>query len=673
MRNTIRLGHTWRNIGNASAFAFLIVALLSPTIAMAGTTMVTKYKFEVNYRLTNPVQPVGIFLNQDVEPSIKPDTDNDIYIGAIRGVPGGVDVWKAGPAQSANNVIVPTFLGQPDNFSQFSPFAAGGGDIDLAVGLPYATFPTPLGPVAGSPTGNLYSASLFLANIQLDMSKAQGGNGTWLADPAATQTSADDRQWLVGDGPAALYMVRSAVPGTAAGVLQTSISDVPGAIGMVDAPGSFADTTQMVNGGPISAYTFIAGQHHGNVVIDHTPNPATGQPTLYMAFATVDNMADAEADANSLVVPFHTLYVAIGTPVVTQGVVTNVTWTDVVAWDGPKTDGVDHIFPSTAVDQGGNVYVMFSFNSHVYYISSRDHGKTWNANSGGQPTQIDNPTASKYNLFPWMDAAQVCGVDFVWYGTQTSNDPNNTNDQWNVYFAQSRNAAGAKPVINEQIASDHIIHTGQVCLLGISCTTGGNRALADLFQVAIDGYGMANIAYTDDHIQKDPKGNTIPPQTYYTRQLFGPTLEPNGNTTATQLMGGGPLNKFPNGFVRRHANTQLSGGGSLRLAMTPRMSIGRYSLEVGYAEDSSMPGGAFSISVPSMGLNFRSTSIRSLTFWGQEARFAGSSNLGPFVATVVGANPDDRYPAAIELSLAGTRRTVTFVMPQGSIEAFSDR
>src|SRR6202023_58496 len=153
--------------------------------------------------------PTGVFLNQDVEPSIKIDTDDDVYIGAIRGVPGGVDLWKAGPAQSRGNVIAPAYLGQPDNFSQFSNFAAGGGDIDLAVGLPYPTFPTPQGPVAGSPTRNLYSGSLFLANIQLDMSKAQGGNGTWLADPVATQTSADDRQWLAGDGPTNLYMVRS--------------------------------------------------------------------------------------------------------------------------------------------------------------------------------------------------------------------------------------------------------------------------------------------------------------------------------------------------------------------------------------------------------------------------------------------------------------------------------
>src|ERR1700730_7125848 len=105
----------------------LLAALAAPTVATASTTVVNKYKFEKNYRLTNPADPTGVFLNQDVEPSIKIDTDDAVYSGAIRGVPGGVDLWKAGPAQSRGNVIVPAYLGQPDNFSQFSNFAAGGG------------------------------------------------------------------------------------------------------------------------------------------------------------------------------------------------------------------------------------------------------------------------------------------------------------------------------------------------------------------------------------------------------------------------------------------------------------------------------------------------------------------------------------------------------------------
>ena len=481
------------------------------------------------------------------------------------------------------------------------------------------------------------------------------------------------RQWLAGDGPTNLYMVRSAIPGTPAGTLQTSISNAPGLIGMFDAPGSFADTTQMINGAPISTLTFIGGQHHGNVSIDHTPNPTTGQPTLYMAFATVDNLADAQKDAVSIVVPYHTLYIAIGTPVVTNGVVTNVMWNDVVAWDGPPTDGVDHIFPATAVDQAGNAYVMFAFGGHMYYMVSTDHGATWNPSRSGQPTQIDSSLASQYNMFPWIDAAQPCGVDFVWYGTQTSNDPNNTNDQWNVYFAQTRQGIQPNPAIFEQVASDHIMHTGQICQLGLSCATGGNRNLADLFQVAVDGFGMANIAYTDDHITQDPHGNPVPPQTYYTRQIGGPPVEPNGNTAATQLMGGGALNTFPNLFRRQDAFTHLSGGGYLRPAARPRSPIGRYAVEVGYRDGSSVPSGSIWLNIPSLGLNFRSTSIGSLSFFGQEARIAGSSNLGSFVATVVGANPDDRHPSAIELTLGSSRKTIDLVLPQGALEAYNDR
>ena len=119
-------------------------------------------------------------------------------------------------------------------------------------------------------------------------------------------------------------------------------------------------------------------------------------------------------------------------------------------------------------------------------------------------------------------------VEIVWYQTpnvgpplvsaageiQGGPDGVPANSQWNVMFAQSLNADSREPAFTISQASDHANHNGGICVNGTLCLLGGDRSLADFFQVAIGPDGLANIAYADN-------GHSST-HTEYTRQTSGP-------------------------------------------------------------------------------------------------------------------------------------------------------
>jgi len=73
------------------------------------------------------------FIVQGVEPGIRVDSQGTIYIGSIRGVPGGADLWRwnrtadgAPNTDTTNNGTLPfKYEGQPDNCGIFA-FNKGG-------------------------------------------------------------------------------------------------------------------------------------------------------------------------------------------------------------------------------------------------------------------------------------------------------------------------------------------------------------------------------------------------------------------------------------------------------------------------------------------------------------------------------------------------------------------
>src|SRR5437016_5559717 len=132
---------------------------------------------------------------QAVEPSMTVDSQGTIYVESIRGVPGGLDLWRwnkaADGGPNANGTLPFKYEGQPDcgifvtTFCTTSGLAPGGGDGDVAVN-------------AANPFNNVPN----LAVVSLTAAQVTGSHSTNRADTFSTPDVAaagvpfDDRMWI---------------------------------------------------------------------------------------------------------------------------------------------------------------------------------------------------------------------------------------------------------------------------------------------------------------------------------------------------------------------------------------------------------------------------------------------------------------------------------------------
>src|SRR5438445_3436270 len=135
---------------------------------------------------------------QAVEPSMTVDSQGTIYVESIRGVPGGLDLWRwyktADGGPNVNGTLPFKYEGQPDcgifvsTFCTTSGLAPGGGDGDVAVNNPDPS--------------NLSIPNL--AVVSLSAGEVTGSHSTNRADTFSTPDVAaagvpfDDRMWLDG-------------------------------------------------------------------------------------------------------------------------------------------------------------------------------------------------------------------------------------------------------------------------------------------------------------------------------------------------------------------------------------------------------------------------------------------------------------------------------------------
>jgi hypothetical protein len=379
------------------------------------------------------------------EPSVRVDVRGNCYVGGIRGVPAGVDMWRFDLNPSS-----PTFdpemrngayLGQPDAFQQMGAEdstaggADGGGDIEIATSFPTNPDSTPV----------VTMVSLAVADISSSLSGDKGT--TWQHNAAAADIPSDDRQWIEDDGPNTVYLFYRAPVPTSALFCQKSTDH------------------GFTYGAPVA-------------VLDSN-NPISTTP----GYIDVDH-------ANGYVYISHENSNAMYVSRSTDG---GTTWTTHLV-DGLTGHG--HLFDPVKVGDDGTVYTAWSDDRHIYYSYSGDHGDTWSV-----PAIVENPDSTLTNVFPWLEAGSAGRVDFVWYGTQSQNT---SAAEWNVYFAQCLNANSANPVMSQQRISDHVIHGSNISEGGL--TGSANRNLGDYFQVAYDPQGAAVVSFADDH--NDFDGNT---------------------------------------------------------------------------------------------------------------------------------------------------------------------
>jgi len=448
------------------------------------------------------------------EPSIRTDRFGRSFVIGPIGVPAGCKAFRVSHDGSTS-----TFIGFPDH-------TAGGGDCDWAIG-PQETAALP---GFGTPSDDsLAYSSLTLANITTGKSN---DGGTTFGPPNAysQQVAGDDRMWMTADprlnslGLADVYMTYHDITvidiqlGVSRDGGQTYVQNGP-IINNTDVP------PPQWQGG-INSPPDPAGNGLGNIVARRT---AGGQLTLYSIFVTPDSPADNVAQGLAGTGNFNRVYEAVGTVIdVPAPGAPIISWRNYEVYHGPLGARYDRIFPITAVDAAGKVYAIWTDGNQIM-VKTDASGIGWNPAIA--PTSIANPAGVNTTIMPWAQAGASGIADIVFYaasggaGAQPS-PQDDVNNQWNVYMAQTIDGGSTWGVFK---ASDHVIHTGPICIDGLGCnlsTPARDRTLLDFFQVSIDPTnGAADIAYTDDHAAP---GNSV---LYFTRQCTG-----NSATTGAALL-----------------------------------------------------------------------------------------------------------------------------------------
>src|SRR6266513_2806675 len=436
---------------------------------------------------------------QAVEPSMTVDSQGTIYVESIRGVPGGLDLWRwyqtedGGP--NANGTLPFKYEGQPDcgifvtTFCTASGLAPGGGDGDVAVN--------------GPDSSNMNTPNL--AVVSLTAAEVTGSQSTNRADtfstpnPATAGVPFDERMWLGAlDDPNHVYMEYHDFGTTSQIFVQRSNN---GGFTYTDALGTAIDAATEPSVGPPTGN--IAGQ----IKVDHSSCASHGN--LYQIFVGPDNPVDNAQNSSSF---FNAAYVGVASNVSLTSPTLSFTDTKIFSCGAgstcPSGAGLGNLFPALAVDNFGFLYATWSDNANIYYSFSPTHGTRW---SPAIKVTQNTPQAGKSNVFPWIAADANGHVAIAWYGADQAGNSNTVplTTNWNVFVAETVNGHAITPVFTLSQATDHVNHTGQISTGGLLGSS--DRSLADFFQIAIDPTNhLTNVAYADNHA-----GTSV---SYFTRQ-----------------------------------------------------------------------------------------------------------------------------------------------------------
>jgi len=436
---------------------------------------------------------------QAVEPSMIVDSQGTIYVESIRGVPGGLDLWRwyqAKDGKPNNNGTLPfKYEAQPDcgifvtTFCTTSGLAPGGGDGDVAVNTPDSS---------NMNIPNLAVVSLTAAEVTASHSTDRADTFS-TPDVAAAGVPFDDRMWIDAvDDPNHVYMEYHDF-GTTSQIFVQRSND--GGQTYDNAANQAVDAATEPSAGPPTGN--IAGQ----IKVDRSSCPSHGN--LYQIFVAPDNPTDNAQNSSKFI---NAAYVAVASNV--SLTIPTYTFKDYKIFScgaGSTCSsglGLGNLFPALAVDNFGYLYSVWSDNTDIYYSYSTTLGTTW---SPALKITQGTTQAGKSNVFPWVAADASGHVAIAWYGADAAGNSNTisaTNTHWNVFVAESVNGHAAVPVFTLSQASDHSNHTGQISTGGL--TGSSDRSLADFFQIAIDPNHRINVAYADNHA-----GTSV---TYFTRQ-----------------------------------------------------------------------------------------------------------------------------------------------------------
>jgi len=395
-----------------------------------------------------------------------------------------------------------TFKLVPSNSTTGKPTACpGGGDTDLAVS-----------PGATQATDFLDFIDLQALTNFSDGKSADGG-ATWTCNAASSFATAVDRQWF------GIYKNPAQAPANGSIVyLDYDIADgslTPACLSDPQAAGNVFVVQKSTDGG-LTYGPFTVVDCNDGIAGNIEVNQQTGH-----AFAVHTAYSNPSAPSTDQVT-------------VNRSIDSGATWSRNVVFQCGGTCTVSQDFAVLAIDKSGNLYAVWSQApidsvgnvtgpSHIYYSYSTNDGITWSAER-----QVDSGSTD-VNVFPWVTAGNAGGIDVVWYGTTkssaiTSYDPGSQVTDWFPYMSQSLNANTSTPTFSPPVAvSQHPNHNGGICTMGIGCTTGGDRSLADFFQVTANAQGGADVVWTDTSDNGNNGDNQQGP-IHEARQVSGPTL-----------------------------------------------------------------------------------------------------------------------------------------------------
>ncbi|HEV2730432.1 MAG TPA: hypothetical protein VGV15_10410, partial [Terriglobales bacterium] len=305
---------------------------------------------------------------QAVEPSMTVDSQGTIYVESIRGVPGGLDLWRwfqtADGGPNADGTLPFKYEGQPDcgmfvtAFCSESGLAPGGGDGDVAVNI---------ADPSNMNTPNLAVVSLAAAEVTGSHSTNRADTFS-TPDPATAGVPFDDRMWIDAvDDPNHVYMEYHDF-GTTSQIFVQRSND--GGQTYSGALGSAVDAATEPSVGPPTGN--IAGQ----IKVDRSSCGSHG--SLYQIFVGPDNPTDNLNNSSSFL---NAAYVGVASGVSLTSPTVSFSDHKIFSCGAgstcPSGAGLGNLFPAHAVDNFGYVYAVWSDNTDIYYAFSNSLGTRW--------------------------------------------------------------------------------------------------------------------------------------------------------------------------------------------------------------------------------------------------------------------------------------------------------